>query len=166
MSTVFLNFHFICHSLAIACADTGDSIKYIVKVESLLKETLKFFENYSKRNGIFIEVQTELKDVALTERAKKIVGKKIRKACQTRWLSLEQRVNNVFETSATSLHTFQELKKDALAAGLLKEMKTVKFLGTIYILKEVVPFLTTLSKRFQAGALNFSHAGPPINHTK
>ena len=74
MSTVFLNFHFICHRLAIACADT-DSIKYIVKVESLLKETLKFFDNYPKRNSIFIEVQTELKDVALTERAKKIVGK-------------------------------------------------------------------------------------------
>ena len=75
-------------------------------------------------------------------------------------------MNSVFETYAALLHTFQELKKDALAVGLLKKMKTVKFLGTIYILKEVVPCLTTLSKTFQAGALNFSHVGPAINHSQ
>ena len=166
VNKVLLNFHCICHRLALACADTGDSIKYIVEVESLLKETWKVFENSPKRTSIFMKVQTELKNVALTERAKKIVGKKIRKACRTRWLSLEQRVNSVFETYAALLHTFQELKKDALAVGLLTKMKTVKFLGTIYILKEVVPCLTTLSKTFQAGALNVSHVGPAINHTQ
>ena len=116
--------------------------------------------------SIFMKVQTELKDVALSERTKKIIGKKIRKACRTRWLSLEQSVNSVLETYATLLHTFKALEKDALAVGLLKKMKTLKFLGTIYILKEVVPCLTTLSKKFQAGALNFSHVGPAINHRK
>ena len=125
VNKVLLNFHCICHRLALACADTGDSIKYIVEVESLLKETWKFFENSPKRTSIFMKVQTELKDDALTERAKKIVGKKIRKACRTRWLSLEQSVDSVFETYAALLHTFQELKKDALAVGLLKKMKTV-----------------------------------------
>ena len=166
VNKVLLNFHCICHRLALACADTGDSIKYIVEVESLLKETWKFFENSLKRTSIFMKVQTELTDVALSERTKKIVGKKIRKACRTRWLSWEQSVNSVFETYAALLHTFQELEKDALAVGLLKKMKTVKFLGTIYILKEVVPCLTTLSKTFQAGALNFLHVGPAINHTQ
>ena len=164
VNKVLLNFHCICHRLALACADTGDSIKYIVEVESLLKETWKCFENSPKRTSIFMKVQTELKDVALTERAKKIVGKKIRKACRTRWLSLEQSVDSVFETYAALLHTFQELKKDALAVGLLKKMKTVKFLGTIYILKGVVPCLTTLSKALQARALNFSHVRPGINY--
>ena len=72
----------------------------------------------------------------------------------------------MFETYAALLHTFQELEKDALAVGLLKKIKTVKFLGTIYILKEVVPCLTTLSKTFQPGALNFSHVGLAINHTQ
>lgn len=129
VNKVLLNFHCICHRLALACADAGDSIKYIVEVESLLNETWKFFENSPKRTSIFMKVQTELKDVALTERAKKIVGKKIRKACRTHWLSLEQSMNSVFETHAALLHTFQELKKDALAVGLLKKMKTVKFLG-------------------------------------
>ena len=70
-------------------------------------------------------------------------------------------MNSVFETYAALLHTFQELEKDALAVALLKKMNK-----TIYILKEVVPCLTTLSKTFQAGALNFSHVGPAINHTQ
>ena len=105
VNKVFLNFHSICHWLDITCADTGDSIKYIEEVESLLKETLKFFGNYPKRNCIFMKVQTELKDVALTEIANKVVGKKIKKACPTLWLSLEERVNSVFETSAASLLT-------------------------------------------------------------
>ena len=166
VNKVLLNFHCICHRLAHACADTGDSIKYILEVENLLKETWKFFENSPKCTSILMKVQTELKDVALTERTKKIVGKKIRKACRTRWLSLEQSVNSLFETSAALLHTFQELEKDVLAVGLLKKIKMVKFLGTIYILKEVVPCLTTLSKTFQPGALNFSHVGPAINHTQ
>ena len=96
----------------------------------------------------------------------KIIGKKIGKACRTRWLSLEKRVNSVFETYAALLHTFRELKKDAPAVGLLKKMKTVKFLGTIYILKEVVPCLTTLSKAPQAGALNFLYVRRGINYTQ
>ena len=75
-------------------------------------------------------------------------------------------MNSVFETYAALLHTFQALKKDALAVGLPKKMKTVKFLGTIYFLKEVVPCLMTLSKTFQAGALNFSHVGLGINYTQ
>ena len=161
VNKVLLNFHCICHRLALACADTGDSIKYIVEVERLLKEMWKFFENSPKRTSIIMKVQSELTDVALTERTKKIVGKKISKACCTRSQSLEQSVNSVFETYAALLHTFQELEKDALAVALLKKMKK-----TIYILKEVVPCLTTLSKTFQAGALNFSHVGPAINHTQ
>ena len=113
-----------------------------------------------------MKVRTELKDIALTERANKIVGKKIRKTCRTHWLSLEKSVNSVFETYAALLHIFQELTKDALAVRLLKKMETVKSLGTIYILKEVVPCLTILSKTFPAGALNFPHVGPAINCTQ
>ena len=64
VNKVILNFHCICHRLALACADTGDSINYIVEVESLLKEMLKFFFNFPKGTSIFMKVQTELKDIA------------------------------------------------------------------------------------------------------
>lgn len=161
-----LNLHCICHRLALACADTGDSVKYINKVEGILKETWKFFEPSPKRTGVFMKVQTELYDLSLRDRAKKIVTKKIRKACHTHWLSLEQSISSIYETYITLLHTFTELKQDPLALGLFKTMKTANFMGNIYVLKEVLPSLTALSKTFRAGALNFSHVGPAIHHTK
>ena len=34
------------------------------------------------------------------------------------------------------------------------------------MLKVVLPMLSTLSKSFQAGALNFSHVGSAIEHTQ
>ena len=166
INKVMLNFHCICHRLALACADTGNSVKYISEVEGLLKDTWKFFEYSPKRTNVFMKVQTELHNLSLTDKAKKIVTKKIRKACRTHWLSLEQSVNSVYETYIALLHTFQELKKDALALGLLKKMKAVKFVGTMYILKEVLLCLSALSKTFQAGALNFSHVAPAIQHTQ
>ena len=41
-------------------------------------------------------------------------------------------------TFITLLHTFQELKPDALALGLYKKIKRPTFLGTLFILKEVL----------------------------
>ena len=72
----------------------------------------------------------------------------------------------MFQTYITLLHTLRELEKDALSLSLLKKMQTVKFVGVIYILKEVLLSLSALSKSFQAGALNFSHVGPSIEHTQ
>ena len=43
---------------------------------------------------------------------------------------------------------------DAATSGFLKKLKQVKFPGTIYILAEVLPKLSALSKAFQAGKFN------------
>lgn len=51
------------------------------------------------------------------------------------------------------------------ADGLLKRMKKVKFIGTIYILHDVFPVLSQLSKRFQWENVNFSHLLPAIKAT-
>lgn len=55
---------------------------------------------------------------------------------------------------------------DAATSGFLQKLKQVKFLGTIYILAEVLPKLSALSKAFQAGKFNFSAILPAIAHTK
>ena len=64
------------------------------------------------------------------------------------------------------VHTFQELQADALALGLNKKLKTPKFLGTLFILKEVLLHLSTLSKTFQTGALNFARIEPAVHFTQ
>ncbi|PFX13734.1 Zinc finger protein 862 [Stylophora pistillata] len=44
-------------------------------------------------------------------------------------------------------------------------MKKMKFIGTIYILHDVLPVLSQLSNRFQRGNVNFSHLLPAIKAT-
>lgn len=54
----------------------------------------------------------------------------------------------------------------ATAAGLLKKVHNAKFVGTLYILGEVLPILSELSLTFQSGYLNFSQIGPSIEMAK
>ena len=70
------NVHCICHRPALACADTGDRIKYIKDLETTLKETWHFFENTLKPTSIFMQVQTKLQNFALTDKTKKFCQKK------------------------------------------------------------------------------------------
>ena len=50
--------------------------------------------------------------------------------------------------------------------GLYKKIKTPKFLGTLFILKEALLHLSTLSKIFQTGALNFARIEPAVQFTQ
>ena len=43
--------------------------------------------------------------------------------------------------------------------------KTAKFIGTIYILNSVLCILSSLSKTFQKGTINFSYIKPSIDYT-
>lgn len=42
----------------------------------------------------------------------------------------------------------------------------MKFIGTVYILSEVLPHLSTISKAFQKGAVDISQIAPTIEYTK
>lgn len=101
----------------------------------------------------YLKVQKAIKLITLGDKASKIIGKRLKKACRTRWLGLEASVRAVYEEFETILQTLNTLEKDnddAAACGLLKRMRTVKFLGTIYILKDILPILADLSRHFQA----------------
>ena len=49
---------------------------------------------------------------------------------------------------------------------MLWSAEKVKKVGTIYILREVLPVLTELSRVFQQGMINFAHIKPPITACK
>ena len=53
----------------------------------------------------------------------------------------------------------------ARADGLLRKIDNPTFLGTLYMLKLVLPHLSTLSKTFQKSSLNFSRINPNIEKT-
>lgn len=106
-----------------------------------------------------------LKFLVLSEKNKKVVAKKIKKACQTRWLSFDA-TWSIHDDFVAVLQTLRQLKDiDAVAAGLLSKIASSKFIGTIYILREVLPVLSSLSKNFQRGHVNFSHIQLLVNYT-
>ena len=106
-----------------------------------------------------------LRSLVLPEKNKKVVSK-IKKACQTRWLSFDAATRSIHDDFVAVLQTLRQLKDtDAVAAGLLSKIASSKFIGTIYILREVLPVLSSLSKNFQRGHVNFSHIQPSVNYT-
>lgn len=54
------------------------------------------------------------------------------------------------------LHTLNHLKYgDVTSLGLFTKVKDAKFIGTVYILSEVLPHLSIMSKAFQKGIVDF-----------
>ena len=82
-----------------------------------------------------------------------VVTKKVQKACRTRWLSKSNAVDGVWEDFVAIIQAINLAnEKDGLTTYLLPKMKSFKFIGTIYILKAVLPELAALSRVFQLGA--------------
>ena len=170
-TATMINVHCVCHRLALACADTGDDYKFINSLEETLLNLWKFFKNSPKRLKIYIRIALSCKDFdKMTKKGQKKMVKRLKKACRTRWLSLHAGVDAVFEEYVGIVKTLQELQNDkksgALATGLLKKVQAPEFIGTLYLLKHMLPSLSALSKTFQKGSLNFSRITPSINRCK
>ena len=110
-------------------------------------ELLSWWENSPKRMALYLKVQLEIKSVNLLDKAKKIVGKKLKKACQTKWLSFHAATSGIFIDYLAVQQTLRQLKdEDAVASGLLSKVNTAKFLGVIYILNALLPILSCFGK--------------------
>ena len=92
-----------------------------------------------------------MKSVMLSsEKSSEKAAKRLKKACQTRWLSFNESVQAIILDYPSVLQSLTQFKdEDAAASGLLTKMNTFKFLSVVYILSEVLPHLAILSKSFQ-----------------
>jgi len=162
-----INFHCICHRLALACTDTLTSMSYISSVLKWLSQLWYLFQNSPKKMAVYLKTQAEMKELTLsTDKARCQVTRRLKKACTTRWLSFDASVKAVYSDYPALLHTLNSLKDgDATSLGLFTKVKDVKFIGTVYILSEVLPHLSNMSKIFQKGAVDFSRIAPTIEYT-
>ena len=73
-----------------------------------------------------------------------------------------------YEGLITTLREIQATDKSSgpLAGGLLKKITKYEFLGTLYLLKHMLPNLTALSKVYQTGSLNFARITPSLAKCK
>lgn len=167
-----ISVHCICHNLALACTDAKDdaNLKFIKEVETVVTQLWKLFENSPKRLACYLKVQQQLKSLQLNnEKSRKMVAKKLKKACDTRWLSFNSAIQSLYADFVAVLQTLKQLKQDPAqpaAYGLLKKINKVKFIGAVYILKWVLPILANLSKSFQKGAINYASIKPSIDYSK
>ena len=91
-----------------------------------------------KKTAAYIQTQENLREINLSNKGRKAVARKMKKACRTRWLSLDHSLSSVYEDIELLLQTVSKLKTDPNAIGLLK-MKNTKYIGAIYILKCLLP---------------------------
>ena len=151
-----INIDCVCHKLALSCTDTNEEIKYFKQLETFLRQLWYCFDNSQKRLAAYLKTQTQLKKIKVGEKCQKCVATRLKKACRTRWLSLDASVKAVhkdYEAVMQTLNLFE--KSDATASGLCKRMRSIQFIGVIHIFSEVLPVLSNLSKFFQKDSLNF-----------
>ena len=144
-----LNMHCVCHCLALACTDSCQELKFIKEVEDVLRQLWYYFHNSPKKTACSLKHQIELKKVGLnhSETTKKLLGKRLEKACQTRWLSFDASVTAALQSYKAILLSLQEID-NAKAIGLISKLKSVKFLRALYILNDILPVLSSLSRQF------------------
>ena len=166
---LLLNVHCICYRLALACGNANDHVSYIKVVEKILVQLWSFFRNSAKRSAPYAKAAVAAKSLLVTSKeGKRVVTKKLKKACKTPWLSTEMAIQGIFGDFVPltqTLRVFKETEGDSTATGLLQQIANIKFLSVVYLLHEVLPPLSHLSKAFQRGTVSFSAIEPAIKYT-
>ena len=116
----------------------------------------------------FLKIQTNLKKAQEpSKEAGKILTRRLKKACGSRWLSFDNSVSSALKEYESIILCLSEFESsDATASGLLGKLKQAKFFGTLHILSEILPVLSNLSKSLQDNNVNFSHIAPTVELTK
>ena len=164
--TCLVAVHCVCHRLALACTDTNEELQVIKNVQTEVTQLWKIFENSPNKLAAYLKVQEEMKKVTVGAKASRKIGKRLKKACKTRWLSFDSAINAVCSDLPSILQTLRQLKTVPSCHCLLKGLVRAKKVGTIYILHGVLPVLSDLSKVFQQGTINFAHINPSISACK
>ena len=96
-----------------------------------------------------MQISSEMKELeSMSKKSKEKLATKVQKACRTRWLSLDKFVESVCRNLPALLQTlrwYQNKDSNPTAIDLLKKLKKPDFIGVLYILKGVLPVLSTLS---------------------
>ena len=120
-----INIHCICHRLALACADTGDALKFIQEFEKTMLDLWTFFKNSPKWLKTYIKTTLEARNFdQMSKCQKKKLVCKVKKAVRTRWLSLQASIDSVYQKYVGLTHTLRSIKdpqSGPVAKGLLKK---------------------------------------------
>ena len=131
---------------------------------------MEVLKNFPKRLKIYIKTATACKNYVNLSKQGKTCSKNDKKAAHSRWFNLNAGVDALFKEYLGMTQALKIMKEDRAIGGdqidgLLRKIDNTTFLGTLYMLKLVLPQLSTLSKTFQKGSLNFSRISLSIEKT-
>ena len=157
--------------VTLACANTVDALKFIQEFEKTMLDLWTLFKNSPKQLKTYIKTTLEARNFdQMSKRQKKKLVRKVKKAVRTRWLSLQASVYSVYQEYVWTNPYSLEYKRSTIRPSCKKAPKKIdspEFLGTLYLLKFMLPHLLSyLSRTFQSSNLNFSRVSPNIHVTK
>ena len=158
--------HCICHRLALSCVDTCKELQKIKQIEVEITQLWKVFDNSPKKLSVFVKVQEQIKHLQIGDGRRKQVARRLKRTCQTRWLSFGNAIEAFIKDLPAVLQALRELESDSACFGLLKKFSKARFIGSVFILDSVLPILNDLSRTFQAGSVNYARIQPAINSCK
>ena len=144
LQPILTSVHCIAHRLALAAAQSGDSVPYIANT---FKPTLReLFYLYEKSGLKAIEQLLQTPDL------------KLKQPADTRWLSHDSAcltLVNVLPAVITSLEREECERGQPLAVGLCKVVKQYDFIFTLYMC-DILPLVSRLSCIFQSSTVDLS----------
>ena len=161
---MLLNIHCIYHRLALAGGDANDHTSYIKTVEKVLIQLWSLFPNSGKRTAAYTKAVIASAELHISHSVKKRVVKRLKKATRRRWLSRESTVHGVFLNFVPLIQSSQIYSNDSdlVAINLITQIKSKRFLGAVYLLHEVLPILSYLSRALQKGNISFAVIAPAV----
>ena len=131
LSPRMISVHCVAHRLALAAAYVADGIPYLQRFKSILQTLFYFYQNSAVRMANLHAIQEILNDPNI----------KCKQAKDVRWLSHNMAIKALIRTLPSlfiSLDREASENNEQTAHGLLKFMKTYKFVACAYLLSDVL----------------------------
>lgn len=150
--------HCVNHRLALAAAHAADGIPYLMLFKTHLHSLFSFYQNSSVRLAGLHAIQGMLNDPII----------KCKEAKDVRWLSHENAIKAVIRTLPSllvSLDREASERGEPTALGLLRFVKSYKFVACAHLLADVLPHLGRLSRIFQKQNVDLTLIQPCLKVT-
>ena len=141
--------HCTAHRLNLASSQASEAVPYLKKLKAILKQLFYFYSTSPTRRAGLDDIQALLDDPKL----------RLKKAVDTRWLSRNAAVHTIrriLPSLISSLEREATERNNATDSGLSTFVKDFYFVASIYLLSDVLPVMTSLSKIFQGEKLDFT----------
>ena len=142
--------HCVAHRLALAAGQAGEKVPYLCTTfKPTLRQLFNFYQNSSVR----------MSGLKAIEQVLQLPELKLKKAADTRWLSHDNACKTlvrVLPAVIASLEREVIERGDALAVGLSRVVKHYNFVASLYMMCDVLPKVSRLSRIFQFSTIDMS----------